>query len=409
MGPILIFDKSTLQSLNMDESVWLDAFFISNITPIFFVETLADLSKRRTARAAPSLVAEIARKTPVESAFPNGFHLALAGNDMVGNHPPMTGQIVVTSGVTKRDPRGEVGTHFEQFDEADAMSRWQERKFEEIETLMAHAWRELLTNVDFRTMTGLAVAALGVERVKTLEDAKKCVDEYVQRSDVPVVRFARAFLGIGPQWEEEILQRYSRSGQQTLEQFAPYAAFVLKVSLFFHLAMASSLIEKARPSNMVDVSYLYYLPFCHVFASSDKLHARTAPLFCEQGQHFVRGADLKAALHELNEFYVRHMDEIERVGVIRFAKRPPPEFDNAVTRVWDEFAPGWREKAAQPEPEPPVDPQKRMTPELMQKIMEESVPIPEDRATESQYAMVRRRVPVRRGRWRLMPEGIENA
>lgn len=24
MGPILIFDKSTLQSLNMDESVWLE-------------------------------------------------------------------------------------------------------------------------------------------------------------------------------------------------------------------------------------------------------------------------------------------------------------------------------------------------------------------------------------------------
>ena len=45
MGPILIFDKSTLQGLNPDEAVWLDNFFISNITPLFYTETLADLTK----------------------------------------------------------------------------------------------------------------------------------------------------------------------------------------------------------------------------------------------------------------------------------------------------------------------------------------------------------------------------
>jgi hypothetical protein len=45
VGPIVIFDKSALQALNMDEAVWFDAFFSSNVTPIFFVETLADLEK----------------------------------------------------------------------------------------------------------------------------------------------------------------------------------------------------------------------------------------------------------------------------------------------------------------------------------------------------------------------------
>lgn len=28
-GPILIFDKSALQALSLDESVWLDHFFLS--------------------------------------------------------------------------------------------------------------------------------------------------------------------------------------------------------------------------------------------------------------------------------------------------------------------------------------------------------------------------------------------
>ena len=45
MGPITIFDKSALQALSMDEAVWFDAFFLANVVPVFYVETLADLEK----------------------------------------------------------------------------------------------------------------------------------------------------------------------------------------------------------------------------------------------------------------------------------------------------------------------------------------------------------------------------
>jgi hypothetical protein len=39
MGPITIFDKSALQALSIDETVWLEAYFLSNVTPLFYVET----------------------------------------------------------------------------------------------------------------------------------------------------------------------------------------------------------------------------------------------------------------------------------------------------------------------------------------------------------------------------------
>jgi hypothetical protein len=34
-GPILIFDKSSLGSLNLDEAVLIDNFYMSNITPLW--------------------------------------------------------------------------------------------------------------------------------------------------------------------------------------------------------------------------------------------------------------------------------------------------------------------------------------------------------------------------------------
>ena len=84
-GPILIFDKSALQSLNPDEAHWMDNFFMSNITPLFYIETLADLEKQvRAGKTPEQVVGEIAYKTPDMQAYPNFHHLALIWGELMG-------------------------------------------------------------------------------------------------------------------------------------------------------------------------------------------------------------------------------------------------------------------------------------------------------------------------------------
>ena len=62
IGPTIIFDKSALEALSPDESMWLENFFISNITPLFFMETLTDLEKEvRSGRTPEDVVGKIAR------------------------------------------------------------------------------------------------------------------------------------------------------------------------------------------------------------------------------------------------------------------------------------------------------------------------------------------------------------
>lgn len=76
MGPIALFDKSFLQSLSLDESVWFDHFFYPTICPLFYVETLADLTKSvgPSGRTAEDVVRIIADKTPVLSGGPCMHH-----------------------------------------------------------------------------------------------------------------------------------------------------------------------------------------------------------------------------------------------------------------------------------------------------------------------------------------------
>src|SRR5262245_2157971 len=94
MGPIALFDKSFLQSLNVDESVWFDHFFLANIASFFYVETLADLAKVvEGSRIADQRVRSIADKFPEMSGASCAFHVTLALGNLAGHEVFMTGQI----------------------------------------------------------------------------------------------------------------------------------------------------------------------------------------------------------------------------------------------------------------------------------------------------------------------------
>ncbi len=127
-----------------------------------------------------------------------------------------------------------------------------------------------------------------------------------------------------------------------LAEFAPYAAYVLTVDLFFFLAVNSKLISKERVSNRVDISYLKYLPFCHVFTSGDKLHQRCAPLFLREDQQFLWGPDLKQELQKIDAHFSQLPEEEKEKGLFAIATYPPEDEAFLITRLWDVYLPRWR-------------------------------------------------------------------
>ena len=98
MGPIALFDKSFIQSLSVDESVFFDHFFLPVICPLFYVETLADLEKRVEGRTPEQEVGIIADKVPEMSGAPCAYHIHLAAANLFGTNIPMDGQIPTAGG-----------------------------------------------------------------------------------------------------------------------------------------------------------------------------------------------------------------------------------------------------------------------------------------------------------------------
>lgn len=74
-------------------------------------------------------------------------------------------------------------------------------------------------------------------------------------------------------------------------EFAPYAVSVLRLFLAFVCGLARGFIGP-RPTNYIDLQYLYYSPFCMVFVSNDKFHREMWG--ATSGVHsFVWGKELK--------------------------------------------------------------------------------------------------------------------
>jgi len=141
-----------------------------------------------------------------------------------------------------------------------------------------------------------------------------------------------------------IVARWRAAGGPALPEFAPYAAHVMTVDLVFNLALGADLISRDRPSNKIDIAYLYYLPFCMIFVSSDKLHARAVPCFLTSQQMFISGADLKQDLAKVDARYSSLPADVLARGIYEFAAYPP-HGDYLVTALWDRYLPKWRETA----------------------------------------------------------------
>ena len=409
MSIVTLFDKSFLQSLSLDEAVMFDNFFIGNVCPIFYVETLADLDKNVRKRTPEKEVRILAAKFPEMHGAPNAYHRNICTGELLGERVPTTGQLLMAQGATVR-ANGQTGVNFRASAEAQAFSRWQDEEFRTVERDFAAMWRQDLRQLDLRKLADQAIEILSGKRCRSLVEARDLARSVVTDNTDPhgqIRRFVE-HLGIERGYHREIVERLQTLNFPELSRYAPYSAHVLTVELFFRIALASGLISSERPSNWVDMAYLFYLPFCVVFVSSDKLHRKCAPLLLRDNQEFVWGPDLKEGLHEVNEHYLTYPEKVREEGLLRFASHPPAEGEFAVSQLWDRHAPRWRWRLRSRD-----GGNAEGLPELAERVrrFKEATPVDSSALGEDgpEFVSIERRVKEVRGSWRQVPKDVVDA
>lgn len=411
LGPSLIFDKSSLESLNLDEAVLMDNFYISTITPLFFIECLADLEKNIRSSSRPEqLVGSLADRTPEAQSYPNVHHRnILLGElsrrfDITNVH----GRVALAEGqnVELGDKKGVV---FRTTQEEEALQRWTRREFLEVERCVAKEWRRALTAVDFNAMVNHVRTNLGRWRTpRTLGDARQIADIVIDNIDPEyLIRFGLNLLG-SPEPTEWVINDWAQARRPPLRKYLPYFVFMLTINIFFCLVLPTQLLKNVKASHQVDLAYLYYLPFCSVFTSKDNFHAQVVPLFLSPNQTFVNGTEFKEEMRRLNEYYSALPDEVLKTGLVNFASYPPDDTGFLTTRLWDQYLPVWRELKSRPSPVHDPESERQLIKTISELTDSPDLrPHNENDMDKLDYATFMRSVRPRKGKWRRFPEEQE--
>lgn len=329
MGPLMVLDKSAIQSFNHQEISILTRYFTINIPQVLIVEIIADLTKGSKSTLNPDEVTKIARKIhPKDTAFNQYFRDILVQDLLKGVTDLNRAKIYIDS-VPVESSGGKKGYKATVSAEEKAFNKWKEGKFDFNDEFLAKRWRKLTDEIDLdELIRNLKTNSFFQKKLRSLDEAAEYLNSFLTKTNgKELLEIAIKDFAIEPEFASEIFHRWESNGFKSFKKFSPFGFFCLKTVTMFYLSLVNELITQ-RPTNRVDLDYIFYLPFCNVFVSNDKFHRRIVPRVHLDYTDFVRGDKLKEDLNRIIDF-------LETNKKSAYKKRPPSIENSVINELWE--------------------------------------------------------------------------
>jgi hypothetical protein len=291
----ILIDKSAFESFSHDEHRLLHTYFSFQVLPpVMLTEIVSDLVKQDASASSPDeLVQRLARKFLGSGPAAHVPHAGLLRNDLLGDPITMNGSIYPQTARMVDHPVHGTGMVVDVPAMNEALFRWGYGEFLDEERDMAEAWKASIAPIPEGALEPLRAR---LRRARNLAEVGPVVDQALANRD------------FGAEWLDWLSQKARLSPRDRLllstrwlqertdlRSFTPYGHHCMKADLALIAAMDAQAVPHLA-SNFIDVQYLYYVPFCTIFVSDDRVHKRLAPLLLREDQEFVQGTELKADL-----------------------------------------------------------------------------------------------------------------
>jgi hypothetical protein len=252
MGPQLLLDKSTLQSLSYNEIWSVYRHYWVVFPPVLFIEVLGDLKKVATdPERSKRLVIKLSDKIqPVDSCFTAHYKIVLTAN-LFGNEIKTDGRPIKLGGIPIKDSRGLSAIFFEEGPEQKALGRWRAGEFSDAEHLLSERWRESTRMID---LAGWSRSKRNLPKVRSISELRNraldiCNYPKYQFENLQFLIFESR---IPQRHAKEIVDLWLSKDMPLVKSFAPYAHYCLLVYTAFYLGLANRLIG-TRSTNRIDL------------------------------------------------------------------------------------------------------------------------------------------------------------
>ena len=288
------------------------------------MEILGDLKKfdRETSQREVRRLAD--KLVPVGSSFNVPFR-GLIELELKGHKLSMDGRAVVAEGKHVISEGGEEGIIAEVSPTEKALLRWQVGDFEMPEQILAAAWRQTNVAVNLEEMQrNLGARLRPLVDLPSLDAVVPFVEGLIDTRRTPeLYGLFLHYLGFHLNSIREIMTRLTRPREQHYSLAFPYTTFCLRAATIFAVALAFGHVT-THHNTLVDLEYLFYIPFCDVFSSGDKFHRDMAPYLLSGKQEFIWHDELKTDLKGLSAWW-DGLNEHDRA--VELERPGPPEND----------------------------------------------------------------------------------
>ena len=349
MGPAIILDKSAMQALSFKELIFLRRHFNVVLAPVIAMEILADLKKEERDRPPEEVVMTLADKLmPSQSTITTHYSSLLEGN-LLGYEVQMSNRPIIGQGRRVVDDEGKTGYVRDVTEAETAIERWRAGQFTAAEEALAERWRAVANRRQLESLQNaladrLASTISPTSPTELRDSVIALIDTDSRGNDL--LQLAILLGKVSPDVASQIWYRWETQPDASLERFAPYAYYFMVANYTFWVGLAAKLVT-TRPTNVIDLEYLYYLPFCEVFCSNDKFHKTMAPALLSEKQLFIDGEELKADLRRLAQDWKRLSEEQQDQHLKKWGYQPTDD-QCFVYSIWKQCWPGWNPRKIDP-------------------------------------------------------------
>lgn len=361
MGPNILLDKSVIQSLSFDDIDFLNRYYYLNIPSVLIMEILGDLKKpsKEGEGVTKEKVKYLFNKISRQSLTLNSDYRYLLFGDLHGHKITMDGRPILSGGRVVKGKSGEKGIVLEVSPEEELINKWKVGDFSTEDNVTSQNWRDFTKSVDledFQRKLRPVIERLGqpkdMESLVVLADKLLAIKNY----QALCISLLVIQLELDNNMNQSIFLRWEQSGCPFLKDYAPYSYYCARVLVLFNFGLACGLFG-TRTTNLVDLEYLFYLPFCKVFSSSDKFQISLAKLCLKPEQEFVHGNDLKADLTEISLQCNCLSGGQKADWLSKYGRYPPGNSSSVTSQLWSKFC-SPRKSLEQHKSEPMTEEQK---------------------------------------------------
>src|SRR5882762_1603270 len=180
MGPHLICDKSSLESLNPAELGVLRRYYTLHVPPVLLMEILADLTKQFKNKTPREHVVNLANRIVRLCSTVCLSFRDLVDQELSGSPLSLRGVPVIAAGTPVVAADGQSGMRIEESPEETALLRWQSGSFIEAEEMTATIWRNYIESIQLdEAQRRLRTQYPGLPRCKTLTEVAQLADAII--------------------------------------------------------------------------------------------------------------------------------------------------------------------------------------------------------------------------------------